>query len=231
MLLSCNNIEATAATQVRVKLDKDVIDAYREDLENGAVFPPVIVFAEKGSERYILADGFQRLFAYIHAERDEIEVEVQEGGMHEALMYALGANTAHGFRRSNRDKKNAVQMALKDPAISQMTQQEIADICRVDRRTVGRISRHGTLDENDGNGTKSHKGKAEDNKASNNRPGLPAPTQAEIERDELREAMGLIKAFPYDGNDTAKLELSDEDVADLEYVSGWCAHAVLAYRG
>ncbi len=230
MRLSCNNIEATAATQIRVKLDKDVIDAYREDLEAGAIFPPIDVFAEKGSERYILADGFQRLFAHIHAGRDEIEVEVHEGGMHEALMYALGANTGHGARRSNADKVNAVQIALKDHAISQLTQQEIADICRVDRKTVNRIARKDTLDENDGVPKVQTKGKAEDNQPSNNRPGLPAPTQAEIERDELREAMSLVKAFPYDGADTVKLELSDEDVADLEYVSGWCAHAVLAYR-
>ena len=51
-------------------------------------------------------------------------------------MFALGANTTHGIRRSNRDKINAVKLALKDPQILELTQQQIADICRVSRETV-----------------------------------------------------------------------------------------------
>ena len=229
MRLACDNIEATKATQVRVKLQKEVIDAYREDIEAGAIMPPVDVFAEKGSERYILADGFHRHFATIHAGNEEIEVELHEGGMLEALIYALGANASHGLRRTNADKKNAVKMALKNPEISEMTQQEIADICRVDRRTVGRIARRDRLDENDqngNNGTMSHE--PEENTPENNRPTKTPPTQAEVERDELRQALSLIKALPYDGEDTAKLSLSRDDVFDLEYVSEWCAQAVLA---
>ena len=49
--LPCDNIEATKATQVRTKLHKDVIDAYCEDIKNGAKFPPIDVFCEKGAER------------------------------------------------------------------------------------------------------------------------------------------------------------------------------------
>ena len=222
-------IEATRATQVRTKLYKDVIDAYRKDLECGAIFPPVDVFAEKGSQRFILADGFHRLYATIHAGIEEIEVTLHEGGMHEALIFALGANAGHGLRRSNADKINAVKLALKDPEISEYTQQEIADICRVTRETVSRVGRRETLGENDDKGdnwTKSQK--PEKNQPENNRPTKTPPTQAEVERDELRQALSLIKALPYDGEDTAKLNLSKDDVLDLEYVSGWTAQAALA---
>ena len=55
--------------------------------------------------------------------------------------------------------------------------------------------------------------------------------QAEIELAEVRQAMSLIKALPYSGRDAAAtLSLSKDDVADLEYASAWCAHAVLSMR-
>lgn len=224
--LPIENIEATTATQVRTKLHKDVIDMYEQDIRSGAIMPPIHVFAENGSARHILADGFHRLVAHVNAEKDEIEVIVHEGGMHEALLYALGANTVHGLRRSNADKIHAVEMALKDPAISQRTQQEIADICRVHVETVRRI------EQKQGVGREPAKGKSKPTKptADDVRPTKPAPTQEEIERDELRGALKAIKVFPYEGGDAVKLSLDKDDVADLEYVSAWCAHAVLAHR-
>lgn len=211
-------IEATTATQVRTKLHKDVIALYQEDIEAGAVMPPVDVFAEQGSARHILADGFHRLLATVNAGKDEIEVRVHEGGMHEALMFALSANRAHGLRRTNSDKINAVKLALKDPAISQHTQEEIADICGVSRKTVSRVSLRDTTEN------------PEDPKASDKRPTKTPPTQAEIERDELRAAMKAIRAFPYEGGDAVKLELDPDDAADAEYCSAWLAHAVIACR-
>ncbi len=218
-------IEATTATQVRTKLHKDVISMYQEDIENGQgpAFPAIDVFAEKGSSRYILADGFHRLLAFVNAGKDEIEVTVHEGGMHEALLYALGANRAHGLRRSNADKVNAVKLALKDPAISKMPQQEIADICGVSRKTVTRVNVRDTTDNKPG-------AKPEDNKPTNNRPTKPAPTQNEVERDELRGALRVIRAFPYEGSEAVKLELDPDDTADMEYCSAWLAHGVIACR-
>lgn len=226
--LECDQIEATKATQVRIKIHKDIVDAYREDLEHGEGenMPPIVVFAEKGSERYILADGFHRLFAHVHAGIKDIRVSIHEGGMQEALIFALGANSGHGLRRSNGDKINAVRLALKNPEISQLTQQEIADICRVDRKTVNRIGRKKNLDDSDD----PEGGEPEENDASNVRPTKPEPTQAEIDRDLLRQANGIYKGFPYDGDGLIKLELTPDDIADLEYVSTLTAHAVVAYR-
>ena len=231
--LACDNIEATAATQVRTELHKDVIEQYQEDMENGALpaFPPLVVFCEQGAERYILSDGFHRLYAAINAGIKDIDVEVHVGGLHDALVFALGANAGHGLRRTRADKINAVKLALKDPELSQRTQQEIADVCRVHLNTVQRISLKPESFENtpkvDG---ENPSGEAEANKPTNNRPTKPEPTQEEVERGELRQAMALIKAFPYGGEDATKLHLEPDDVADLEYASAWCAHAVLVHR-
>ena len=228
-MLRCDQIEATAATQIRKKLHTDVIDAYREDLENGAIFPAIIVFREKGSSRNILADGFHRLFAHIHAEREEIDCDIREGGMKDALIEAAGSNFDHGIRRSRADCRHAVEMCLKDPEISQLSRQEIADICHVHKRTVQKIANQEAIggEDGDGNGTP---GEPQEPTDDDKRPTMPEPTQEEVERDELRAALSGIKSFPYDGPDATKLELTKDDIADLEYVSSWCAGAVLALR-
>ena len=229
MDLAVDNILASAATQVRKKLNKDTITLYTEDLKNGARFPRMVVFAEDGGERYILADGFHRHHAYVNAEFEKCPVEVHQGGLHEALMYALQANDEHGLRRTNADKRNAVEIALKDPEISQLKVPDIADICRVNERTVRRI--RDDLDLNKAKPKKKNKpGKGEDPEPKDVRPTKKPPTQEEVERDELRQALGLIKAFPYGGEDAVKLDLTKDDTADLEYVAAWCSHAVLVLR-
>ena len=227
--LAVDNILASAATQVRKKLSKDIIDEYVEDMQNGAIFPPLIVFAEAESDRYILADGFHRHHAYVNAEIPKCKVEVHEGGLHEALLYALQANGEHGLRRNNVDKRNAVELALKDPEISGLQIIQIADICRVNERTVRRIRDDMDLDV--GKRKKGNKkGKGQDPSPDDERPTRPAPTQDEVERDELRAALSAIKAFPYGGEDCTKLDLGKDDTADLEYVAAWCSHAVLVLR-
>jgi len=225
--MAIDAIEATQATQVRVKIHKDIVEEYQADIENGAKMPAVIVFAEKGSARHILADGFHRLLAHVNAGRKLIKVKTLEGGMHEALMFALGANGTNGLRRSNADKINAVKMALKDPEISQHTQREIADICGVSRKTVQRVQHKDDPDQ-DQNGTKSQK--PEKNKPENNRKTKPEPTQDEIERGEVRQALALIKALPYPGNSAIHLGFDPDDMADIEYVATWLSHLVMESR-
>lgn len=231
--IALDNIEATAATQVRVKLDHGVIDEYTEALQNGAKMPPLDVFREENSERNILADGFHRQRAAINAGWGDMGCIVHPGGMKEALIYALGANGGHGLRRSNRDKRNAVEIALKDPEISQYQMQEIADVCGVTRQTVRRIQNELLADDDDSsngnNGTKLPD--PADPTADDYRDNGAELTQADVELTELRQACAAIKVLPYDGAAAAmNLGLSKDDVADLEYVSTWTANAVLMHR-
>jgi len=215
-------IEASNATQIRKTLDRQVIDAYKEDIEHGAIMPPLIVFAEQGSQRFILADGFHRLLAAINAGQKEVDVEVHEGRMLEALIYALGANAGHGLRRTNADKVNAVKIALKDPAISQMTQREIADICRVSHSTVCREIRRSTLGgKSGGNGEPGTSQPVEPFSHDIVRPTRPAPTQNTVDRGELIEALRMIRGIPYSGCVAYRtLELSNE-MDPITYVVDW----------
>lgn len=232
--LSPDNIEATAATQIRTRIHEEVVKIYTRDMEDGAIFPPVDVFAEEGSERYILADGFHRHRAYVNVEADEIPCHLHQGSLHDALVFALGANETHGLRRSNADKRLAVKMALKDPEISQLSLREIADICRVSHTTVATIRNELNLeDEADNPDPSDHNPDGEkptepdeDDLAVTNQ-----ATQAEVETRELQQACDLVKALPYSGQDALeRLNITQDLIADLEYMSAWATDAVITYR-
>ena len=227
MTLPISKIEATAATQVRAQISKDTVNEYAQDLKDGAVFPHAVVFREANTDRFILADGFHRLLAHVEAEFQDITVNIYDGTMHDALVYALGANAQHGLRRSQADKRNSVMMALKDPELSQLKITEIADLCHVHERTVYRIQRDMVAPKpkpepgpNNPDGEK-----AQPNTPDNLRPSKEL-TQEQVDRDEVRQAIGLIKNLPYAGSEAAKLEFTAEDLAGLEYVSEWTAIAV-----
>ena len=231
--IALDNIEATAATQVRVRIDKGIVDEYTESLMNGAQMPPLHIFREKGSERNVLAVGFHRHRAAINAKWGDIGCIVHEGTLHDALMYALGSNAEHGFRRTNADKRHAVEMALKDPEISQLAQQEIADICRVHRRTVIRAindSMSKDTSSRDDGVTKSHADKVEE-ASSDDVIDTGEVSQKQAETDELRAALKMVMVLPYNGADAVtRLALDPDLVADCEYVSTWLSTLVITAR-
>lgn len=125
----------TEGLQIRCAIDKDVVAEYAEAMKDGKEFPPVIVYREK-SKPY-LADGYHRVGAAKELGLDEIEAEVREGGFNEALKYALRANAEHGLRRTNADKRHALEIAWenrrklfgeKDPSSRQLA--EIAGVSK-----------------------------------------------------------------------------------------------------
>lgn len=202
--LAIDQIEATAGTQVRVKIDQSIVDEYAEAMEAGAIFPGLVVFAPKNSQRYILADGFHRLAACKKISRLTIGVEVKEGGVHEALHYALAANSAHGIRRSNADKANAVQLALKDPHYDDWKLRDIGELCHVSHELVRRVK---TEQNEDKDKVKPRKRKA-------------APTQDQIDRKQVESALDALM-LPYDGADAyGRLELVSI-IATIELRRDW----------
>jgi hypothetical protein len=225
-----DNIEATAATQVRVRLDRGMIDQYTEDLQNGANFPALDIFREENTERNVLADGFHRHRAFVNCEREDVGCFIYPGGMREALIHALGSNSEHGFRRTNADKRHAVEMACKDPELSQLSQNEIADICRVHRNTVRRIQ-NDLLSQDSSNGNNATKVQPTDPTDDDIRDNGASVTQEDADLEEVRQMCALGKGIAYDGADSVgKLAYTPDDISDLEYVSTWCANAVIAFR-
>ncbi len=131
------DIQAEASAQARVALDEDALEEYAEAMRAGVVFPPVVVFFD--GDVYWLADGFHRLAAALEAGLEALDAEVHHGGLREAQLYAIGANTHHGIRRTNADKRRAVELLLADPEWSRWSDRAIAKCCGVSNVFVSKV--------------------------------------------------------------------------------------------
>jgi site-specific DNA-methyltransferase (adenine-specific) len=138
-------INLSGGTQSRTTLDQDTINDYRDAMQTGAQFPPVTVFYD--GEHYWLADGFHRVHAHIMRRRENIEADVRQGTYRDAVLFSVGANSSHGLRRTNADKRRAVQRLLDDEEWSRWSDREIARRCGVDNSFVSRLRKEVAVDE------------------------------------------------------------------------------------
>lgn len=129
-------IRIDGGTQPRASISLALVDDYAESMEGGAEFPSVVVFHD--GKDYWLADGFHRYHAAAKAGLAEIACEVKKGTVRDAVLYSVGSNAAHGARRTNVDKREAVLTLLNDEEWGQWSNEEIARQCKVDPKTVGR---------------------------------------------------------------------------------------------
>lgn len=149
-------INLYGGTQARAKTSDEAIESYADEMANGAVFPPIVVYYD--GTTYWLADGFHRFLATKRNQQPAIRAEVHAGGRSDALRHALGANATNGVYRNNADKRNAVEIALEE--WPELANPVLAEICKVSpelvRRTrsqmtqVGKIERGGTVTGRDG---------------------------------------------------------------------------------
>jgi len=137
--LNLNAIRIDGGTQPRERINMEVVGDYAEAIKVGIEFPPVIVFHD-GAENW-LADGFHRYHAHKQAGKASIEAEVRAGTLLDAKLHAVGANGDHGLRRSNEDKRRAVQMVLDEPAWKDWSDRKIAEACGVSAPFVSAIRR------------------------------------------------------------------------------------------
>ena len=130
--ISIDQINIYGGTQARLKTNEDAIESYAEEMQRGAVFPPINVYFDGAT--YWLADGFHRYLATKRNGQATISAEVQAGGRVEALRHALGANSLNGVYRTNGDKRNAVEVALGE--WTELANPVIAEICKVSAELV-----------------------------------------------------------------------------------------------
>lgn len=124
--------------QPRVQMLQSTIDDYAEALKAGRPLPPVVIFRDDiGAMR--VADGFNRVMAHKTAGLLTIEAEVHKGCKRDAILYAVGANSEHGQRRTNADKRNAAMRLLDDAEWSQWSDVRIAEQCAVSHQYIGKL--------------------------------------------------------------------------------------------
>ena len=110
--LRLDDITIDDEVQPRVAgLDSKTVKEYAERIKEGDGFPPVVVFND-GKKKW-LSEGFHRVAAYKLAGVNEVPVDVRKGTRDDAKLNALASNKSHGLRRSNADKRRAVESLLK----------------------------------------------------------------------------------------------------------------------
>jgi len=200
--------------QTRYRLDKATVADYEEAMRRGDKFPPLEVMAEMGSSSYYLWDGQHRIAAAKRIGKDSFMCHIRRGEKSDALRMALGANAAHGLRRSNADKRKCVLLAMNAVEYDDLSMRSMGELCNVSRMLVSDIKQE-FLEK----GKEKDNGSDPDTRVRNTK---KAPTQEEVDRDELREAMSLIKAFPYSGKDAkTKMKLTKADKESMRYVYKW----------
>lgn len=105
-------VRTDGGTQPRGEINHEWIAEIAEAIERGEELPPVVIFHD-GTD-YWLADGFHRYGAHKKLRRAKLEADIRQGTRRDAQLYSCGTNATHGLRRSNADKRRAVETLLRD---------------------------------------------------------------------------------------------------------------------
>lgn len=136
-LVQLGYIQESSDTKTR-EIDNDLVEDYAERMLAGDKFPPV--HTRQDGSRHWLWDGYQRLAARKKAGFKDIEVIAEPGTLQDAIWESTSANKAHGLRRTNQQKQEAVIKALRYqlslPMGKRISARQIADHVGVSRRMV-----------------------------------------------------------------------------------------------
>lgn len=134
VLLPLDVIRTDGGAQPRASLDAFAIDEYAASMKRGERLPPVVVYYD-GND-YWLAHGFHTLAAAEALMLTEIEADLRQGTLRDAILFSVKANAENGLIRGPSDKRRAVRRMLEDPEWGQWSDKKIAEHCKVSRDYV-----------------------------------------------------------------------------------------------
>lgn len=141
--LAISAIRRDGGTQPRASIHVETTREYAQAMKDGADLGAPVVFYD--GAQYWLADGFHRVIGWMHEGKLTMECDVRQGTREDAILYSAGANSKHGMRRTNEDKRRGVLSVLTIPRFRDgMTLDEIARHCDVSLKFVKDIQ--GELD-------------------------------------------------------------------------------------
>ena len=127
-------IRRDGGTQPRAGLDEAHVQDLIAALAAGDELPPVDVVFD--GTAYWLYDGFHRVEAHGRSGKYLIAAIIHQGTQHDAQWQSYAANSKHGLKRTNDDKRRQVIAALRHPNGASMSNREIARHVGVDESTV-----------------------------------------------------------------------------------------------
>lgn len=118
--IAIKSLKLDAGTQPRLATDESKVQEYAEAItdakkdgnKNPFIDSPIEVI-RCADGRQIPWDGFHRIFAHKAANLHEVEANIREGTVEQAVLLSLSANSKHGFQRSRKDVRNAAKRAVE----------------------------------------------------------------------------------------------------------------------
>jgi len=210
-MVNTKDIRIDGGTQFREEINQNLVKEYKQDMQNGDVFPPIMC-AFDGST-YWLAKGFHRYFAMESMGLKQIEIVYKPGSQEDAQDWALGDNAEHGLRRSTQTKRNQVEAAISMERHKNKSDREIGKLCRVSHTFVA-VVRNPLVKERHAKNLKTHveKVQSEINSTQDSDP-KPSMTQDFSPSAEELEANQL--AIQADMDLVNKIIEADDVVATL----------------
>lgn len=193
--LALDEIRRDGGTQPRAAIDLKHVKLLEEQIEDGKELEPVVVFYD--GESYWLADGFHRYAAHKNQDKEAITCFIHQGTRREAVLYSVGANADHkpALPRSREDKRRAVITLLQDPEWGKWSNYKIAEVARVNEKTVRNIRASLTTDFRSDNSMRTYETKhgtaATMNVANIGKPSQesPNPEAASVEFDTKEQEL------------------------------------------
>lgn len=208
MKLKLKDIRLDGGTQPREYINQDVVNEYADEMMEEDNFPPMVVFNDGAN--FWLADGFHRYHANKKAGFLDVECDVRNGTLRDAVLFSVGANAQHGLRRTNEDKRKAVVTLLKDVEWGDWSDSEIGRQCFVSHVTVGRIRKSLGLAKTEQKYVNKHGQESKMKKPEPKEPVILKPSEAMEQEDKLAE---IAAAF-------ADLSVENEKLLDRLAIKG-----------
>ncbi|NPT61214.1 hypothetical protein [Paraburkholderia elongata] len=123
--------------QSRVAMDPELIGEYTDAILRGDRMPHVSVVFDR--MYYYLVDGWHRCAALEAAGKCEVEANVVNGTYRDAQLASFAANSKNGARRTNADKRLAVERMLADEEWAKCSDNDIAKHCAVSQPFVSSV--------------------------------------------------------------------------------------------
>lgn len=137
MEIELASVRIDGGTQPRARIDEQLVSEYASAMQSGDSFPAVVVFRD-GVDTW-LADGFHRFHAARKNGATSILASVRTGTLRDAILFSVGANSDHGLRRTNEDKRRSVLTMLNDAEWAKWSDREIARHAAVSHDFVSRL--------------------------------------------------------------------------------------------
>lgn len=138
VMFPIDKITIDERAQTRVNgLDDATVAQYALDLENGSVFPPIVVLWDDST--YWLGAGFHRIAAYKRRGVEQVQAVIKPGGLREARFENYHANNKHGLQIDEQTRRAHLFWLLCDSEWMRRSDSWLAEETGISDKTIKRI--------------------------------------------------------------------------------------------